>query len=94
MELEEKYIEKMKHAVGLDNKDPKKGVYEAYRNHSYYNKPQADWEYLRMWGLAIDTSKNKNEYVYSLTKKGFQELANATGLLIRYTIEVEPENHE
>ena len=91
MALEDKYLDRMKHAIGLDNKAPGNGVYEAYRNCSYYDKPQVEWEELRLRGLAkCISSEDKTEFVYSLTREGLQEVANATGLLIRYTIEVEP----
>lgn len=35
-------IRKMQHALGMDNKKPKRGKYEAYRN--YYNTSSEDSE--------------------------------------------------
>ena len=38
---------KMKHCIGLDWKDPKNGVYEAYRNGvMYYDEPDTLWDSL------------------------------------------------
>ena len=93
--MDQKYIYKMKHAIGLDHKDPKYGVYEAYRNCVYYNEPQEEWEWLHENGFAKkNASEDGKEVFYSCTKEGLQEVANATGLLIRYTIEVEPKKHK
>jgi hypothetical protein len=86
----EKHIVKMSHAIGLDNKQPKDGCYEAYRNGSFYDEPDELWDDLVVAGYAYDRRKEK-DYRYFVTPKGFQLLADHHKLMIRYTNEYEGE---
>ena len=89
--IEQKYLDRMLHAIGLDNSAPNNGVYEAYRNCSYYTEVNNDWEYLVALGYAKRiNSEDGKEFIYSVTRDGLHVIADATGLLIRYTIEIEP----
>lgn len=81
---------RMKHALGMDNKDPENGVYEAYRNSSVYNTFNDIWEELVRGGYA-NRSYGSNDIRYSVTRKGMQAVSNETGLLIRYKMEFEPQ---
>lgn len=81
---------RMVHAIGLDNGKCYNHVYEAYRNYSCYNEPVEEWELLVVGGYAERRDHNDREIIYHLTKKGFQAVADAKGLLIRYTMEFEP----
>ena len=81
---------RMKHALGMDNKDPEDGVYEAYRNSSVYNTFNDIWEDLVRGGYA-NRSYGGNYIRYSVTRKGMQAVSNETGLLIRYKMEFEPQ---
>ena len=91
--LDEKHINKMVHAIGLDHKEPKDGVYEAYRNGVVYNEQVPEWDDLVRGGYAIRKGHDR-DIRYHLTKKGFQAVSNAKKLLIRYTSEFEPMNEE
>ena len=91
--MEEKLMRRMIHAIGLDNSKQHKYVYEAYRNSSYYNKPVEDWELLVAGGYAERIDLSESEIAYHCTKKGLKAIADETGLIIRYTIEVEPTKH-
>lgn len=85
----EKHIAKMTHAIGLDNKQPdKSGLYEAYRNGSFYNEPDELWDELVLAGLATD-HRAKDDYRYFVTPRGFQFLAEHHKLMIRFTNEYE-----
>ncbi len=77
----------------MDNKEPEHGVYQAYRRTSYYDEPVPEWEDLVNEGYA-DRYTNGREYIYKVTDKGMQEVADETGLLIRYTIEIEPRKQD
>lgn len=83
-----KHIARMKHAIGLDNKQADNGCYEAYRNGSFYNDPVEEWDELVVAGYATDR-RAKNDYRYFVTPKGFQFLANHFKLMIRFTNEYE-----
>lgn len=83
------HIAKMSHAIGLDNKQPdKSGLYEAYRNGSYYNDPDPLWDELELSGYAYSVRAEK-DYRYHVTPKGFQFLAEHHKLMIRDTKEYE-----
>lgn len=88
--ITDRMMARMVHAIGLDNKKPKDGCYEAYRNYSCYNEPVEEWELLMVGGYAERRDRNEREVIYHLTKKGFQAVADAKCLLIRYTMEFEP----
>ena len=81
---------RMKHALGMDNKDPEDGVYEAYRNSSVYDTFNDIWEDLVRGGYA-NRSYGGTYIRYSVTRKGMQAVSNETGLLIRYKMEFEPQ---
>lgn len=84
----ESELNRMKHALGMDNKAARGGVYEAYRRCSLYDQPVQDWENLIKKGFARRSLCG--EFWYVVTESGMQAVANATGLLIRYTLEFEP----
>ena len=87
--INEQTIRRMKHALGMDNKDPKDGVYHAYRRSVYFDAKDEDWEKLFEGGYA-EKRTNGKEWYYTVTKQGMQAVADATKLVIRYTIECEP----
>ena len=93
MKPTEEQLNRMKHALGMGNKEPEHGVYHAYRRTSYYDEPVPEWEDLVNEGYA-DRYTNGREYIYKVTDKGMQEVADETGLLIRYTIEIEPRKQD
>lgn len=84
----EKHIAKMSHAIGLDNKQPANGCYEAYRNGSFYDSPVEEWDELVIAGYATDRRREK-DFRYFVSEKGLQFLAEHLGLMIRYTNEYE-----
>lgn len=95
MKLTEEQLARMKHALGMDNINPRDFSYHAYRNYSVYNDPHPVWEEL----VSLDLATRRHQagdfvcsYVYNVTPKGMQEVANATGFLIKYTLEFEPED--
>lgn len=92
--MEERLMRRMIHAIGLDNGKQYKHVYEAYRNGSYYNEPVEEWELLVVGGYAERIDLSEREITYHCTKKGLKAIADETGLIIRYTIEVEPTNRQ
>ena len=79
-------MRRMEHAIGLDNKEPKDGVYEAYRNYAVYGDPVEDWELLVAGGYAERMDVGR-KVLYHLTDDGFRTVARRKGLLIRYTRE-------
>lgn len=83
------HIAKMSHAIGLDNKQPdKSGLYEAYRNGSYYNESDPLWDELELSGYAWSV-RDEKVCNYHVTPKGFQFLAEHHKLMIRDTKEYE-----
>lgn len=82
------HIAKMSHAIGLDNKQPIGGCYEAYRNGSFYHKPDELWDDLVVAGYATDY-RAKDDYRYFVSPKGFRFLAEHHQLMIRFTNEYE-----
>ena len=70
------------------HKEAKDGIFEAYRRCSLYDEPVRDWENLIEKGFAKRAACG--EYFYVVTESGMQAVANATGLMIRYTLEFEP----
>lgn len=80
---------RMKHALGMDNKDAKDGVYEAYRNGSVYDTFDSIWEDLVRGGYA-NRIYTGTDIRYTVTRKGMQAVSDETGLLIRYELEFEP----
>lgn len=91
VELINIHYQRMKHALGMDHKEAKNGVYEAYRNSSIYNTFDDTWEQLVRGGYANRIYKNGIDIIYSVTRKGMQAVSNETGMLIRYEIECEPQ---
>ena len=86
--LTESELKRLKHALGMDNKDAENGVFEAYRRCSIYDEPVKEWESLVEKGLAKRSACG--EFWYVVTESGMKAVANATGLMIRYTLEYEP----
>ena len=84
----ESELRRLKHALGMDNKDAKDGVFEAYRRCSLYDEPIQDWENLIEKGFARRSACS--EFWYVVTESGMRAVANATKLVIRYTLEYEP----
>lgn len=82
----EKHIARMSHAIGLDNKQPGHGCYEAYRNGSFYSDPVDEWDELVVAGYAYDCRKEK-DYRYHVSPKGFRFLARHYNMTIRFTNE-------
>ena len=73
---------KMMHTIGLDNKDPKDGKYEAYRN--YYDpgdKKNPDMEKLKDLGYV----RRDEDLTYHLTVSGFKFLEDALHIKIEET---------
>ena len=89
MKLTEEQLARMKHALGMDNKEPHNGVYHAYRNYSVYGDIHPVWDKLVEFGFA-EEKREDGDYVYVVTLKGMQAVADSTGVLIRYTMEVVP----
>ena len=89
MKLTEEQLARMKHALGMDNISPRDYSYHAYRNYSVYGDTHPVWEELVSLGLAKRRVQDC-DYVYNVSQEGMQELANATGVLIKYTLEFEP----
>ena len=86
----ESELSRLKHALGMDNKDADNGVFEAYRRCSLYDEPVKEWESLVEKGFAKRSACG--EFWYVVTESGMQAVANATGLMIRYTLEYEPKS--
>lgn len=84
----EDHIRRMTHAIGLDNKQPDHGCYEAYRNGSFYDEPVREWDELELAGYAYSRRKEK-DCRYFVSPKGFQLLADHHKLMIRFTNEYE-----
>ena len=84
----ESELNRLKHALGMDNKEAEDGVFVAYRRCSLYDKPVQDWENLIKKGFAVRSSAG--EFFYVVNENGMQAVANATGLTIRFTLEYEP----
>ena len=90
--LTESELSRLKHALGMDNKDAKDGVFEAYRRCSLYDEPIQDWENLIEKGFARRSACG--EFWYVVTESGMQAVANATKLVIRYTLEYESKERD
>lgn len=87
--LTDSHYARMKHALGMDHKDAKDGVYEAYRNGSVYDFFNDVWEDLVRGGYA-NRIYGGTDIRYYVTRKGMQAVSDETGLLIRYELEFEP----
>jgi len=86
----EQHIAKMSHAIGLDHKHPdKSGLYEAYRNGSWYEESDDLWVDLVRHGYAEAQVIGNESYSYFVTQKGFQFLADHYKIMIRYENEYE-----
>lgn len=91
VELIDIHYRRLKHALGMDHKQPKDGVYEAYRITSIYDTFDDVWEELVRGGYAERHYERGVQVCYSVTRKGMQAVSNETGLMIRYEIECEPQ---
>lgn len=85
--MTEQMMAKMVHAIGLDQKEPENNVYTAYRRSSFYYEPDEVWESLVAEGYARLVKRSEREYIYVVTEKGFQAIADAKRIMIRYTLE-------
>ena len=79
-------IDKMKHAVGLNNirTMPKDGKYSAYRNFFAVSEKDPDWEEL----VTIDFATCRyvqwcREYTYYVSQKGLEYLEKLMGIKIK-----------
>lgn len=90
VELVDIHYRRLKHALGMDHKQPKDGVYEAYRITSVYDTYDDIWEELVRGGYA-ERNCGGMQVCYSVTRKGMRAVSNYTGLLIRYELEFEPQ---
>lgn len=89
-EIEERRLAKLKHALGMNGTEH--SLYEAYRRSSFYNEPDEVWESLRKDGLAKRIMRDDGkEYIYAVTDKGMQYVANATGLTLLYKLTFTPQ---
>ena len=80
--VSESQLSKMMHTIGLDNKDPKDGKYEAYRN--YYDpgdNKNPDLEKLKDLGYV----RRDEDLTYHLTVSGFKFLEDALHIKIEET---------
>ena len=81
---------KMKHCIGLDNKNPRRGVYQAYRNGVSYYEPDPIWEGLTSKGFANKrilkesdfTHCVNGDYAYSVNKDGLRAMEDYLGFRI------------
>ena len=79
-------INKMKHAVGLNNirTMPKDGNYSAYRNFFAVASKDVDWEELVAIGYAtVRYVEWCQEYVYYVSQKGLEYLGKLFGITIK-----------
>lgn len=86
--LKDKHYQRMEHCIGLDHKEAKDGLYEAYRNSVTYNECVSEWEDLVRNGYAKRSGNLNTSIFYNLTRKGFEAVARRWGIRIRYEIEV------
>lgn len=81
-------IKKMKHCIGLDYKNPKRGKYKAWRNYCMYYTPNSNFEHLVHLGYAnVEIVENEHyipkiSYYYILTREGLDFLENIIGAKI------------
>lgn len=73
-------INKMKHAIGLDNPSRSKKEPEAYRNF-FATGDDSEWNEIVGKGLAVKRTDPfcKNDFVYQLTPQGIEYLSNIIG---------------
>lgn len=85
---------KMKHCIGLDWKNPKRGVYEAYRNGvMYYDEPDTLWDSLwskgyakrsiRPYGIGDMSKPPRDVYYYSVNENGLKEMEKYLDIKIK-----------
>lgn len=82
-------IRMMAHAVGLDNKEPEKGVYKAYRNRYAAKFDNDDWDNLVEEGYATKFVDGGGYVWYHLTQKGLDFLSEVKGFKIEYDFDDE-----
>lgn len=88
------HYRRMMHALGMDNKEAKDGVYYAYRNCSVYDSFDDIWEDLVRGGYAERSYIYGTQICYTVTRKGMQAICNVKGLMIRYEMEFEPQKNK
>lgn len=74
MEISEKAIIKMKHALGCDRMHVEKGIQEYHRNFYAVRNPQEEWETLVTIGYATKFENFMGEHVYKVSDKGLKKL--------------------
>lgn len=80
---------KMKHCIGLDWKNPQKGVYEAYRNGVMYYEPDTIWdslwskEYVKRSIKPYGKGNPSDIYYYSVNEEGLKEMEKYLGIKIK-----------
>lgn len=85
---------KMKHCIGLDWKNPKRGVYEAYRNGvMYYDEPDTLWDSLwskgyakrsiQPYGIGDMNRPPRDIYYYSVNENGLKEMEKYLDIKIK-----------
>lgn len=85
---------KMKHCIGLDWKNPKRGVYEAYRNGvMYYDEPDTLWDSLwskeyakrsiQPYGIGDMSKPPRDIYCYSVNENGLKEMEKYLDIKIK-----------
>ena len=81
-------IKVMRHAIGLDYSDPKRGKYTAYRNYCMHTAPHSIWESLVKDGYAECRHEKKpgwmpeESYWYYLTRAGLDLMEAMIGAKI------------
>lgn len=85
VKLSSSQINKMKHAIGLDNARPVKKHYTPYRN-TYFTGDDVEWNELVGMKLANKSADPfcKGDFVYSVTSAGIAELEVILGIKIKF----------
>lgn len=85
VKLSSSQINKMKHAIGLDNARPVKNSYTAYRN-TYFTGDDTEWNELVEMKLANKSTDPfcNGDFVYSVTSAGIAELEVILGIRIKF----------
>ena len=85
MEITEKQLNNMKHAIGYDvRKVDNNGEYNAYRNFFEVSKDSPSWDELVFDGYATKRTVF-GEVVYHLTDKGINYLEGILSIKIKQT---------
>ena len=74
-------LDNMKHAIGYERSEVKRGKYEAYRNYFTTNGPEESWEKLCDKGYAVSGAGAKY-VVYHVSDKGLELMENLLDIKI------------